>query len=153
LDEFYFVVTVAVVGMCAIGYVYMFTRTFYPAIPQEFGGGQPYYESFAVADDERCKLQQLGVPFEEKLPDITKPLPILHETDTLVAVWLKCSPKQNCNYGQNGVGLSHFVVVQIDKNVIEAMRAYTTGAGVAMVTPFSGSCTPAPASGPAPAAH
>jgi hypothetical protein len=153
LDEFYFVVAVAVVGICVIGYVYMFTRTFYPAIPQEFGGGQPYYESFAVVDDQLCKLEQIGVPFEPQQPSVTEPLPVLHETDTLVAVWLKCPTTQNCNNGDNGGGISHFVVVQIDKSAISAIRAYARAAGAAKVTPFSGLCTPPLGPNTVPAAH
>jgi hypothetical protein len=140
LEQFYFLVAVAAVAISAIGYVYMFTRTFYPAIPQEFGGGKPYFESLAIEESERCKLQQIGIPFEEKQPEITKPLPVLHETDSLLAVWLRCPSKANCNGQGDGQGESHYIVVQIGKGAITSTRAYADGVDDATVVPYVAPC-------------
>jgi hypothetical protein len=120
---FYFIVAIGLVVMSTIGYIYVFTGTFYPAIPQEFGGGQPYYESFAIAEEDRCPLQQLGIPFlPSHQQNITEPLPVLHETDTLVAVWLKNIPSPNGGKGgDDGSWTSRFVVAELDKKQINAM--------------------------------
>jgi hypothetical protein len=151
LEQFYFLIAVASIAVSAIGYVYMFTRTFYPAIPQEFGGGKPYYESLAIEESERCKLRQIGVPFEEKKPEITKPLPVLHETDTLLAVWLRCPKNKDCNNGDPSQDMERYVVVQINKSAIASTRAYASGEREAAVAPYVGPCKTDDASAPAPA--
>ena len=147
LEQFYLLVALASISFAIVGYVYMFTRTFYPAIPQEFGGGKPYYESLAIEETERCKFQQIGVPFETNQPEITKPLPVLHETDTLVAVWLRCPAEKDCNNGPSHTEDSHYVVVQIAKSAISSMRAYASGTEPEIV-PYQPPCKigPSPAS-------
>jgi len=148
LEQFYLLVALASISFAVIGYVYMFTRTFYPAIPQEFGGGKPYYESMAVEETERCRLQQIGIPFEENAPEITKPLPVLHETDTLLAVWLRCPDKKDCNNGTAGTDDAHYVVVQIGKSAVSSTRAYAI-ASEPEIVPYHAPCkigaSPAPA--------
>jgi hypothetical protein len=139
LEQFYMLIALACISISIIGYIYMFTRTFYPAIPQEFGGGKPYYESLAIEEAERCKLQQIGVPFEDKQPEITKPLPVLHETDALLAVWLRCPDKKDCNNGRASSDEAHYVVVQIGKSAISSTRAYDS-ANEALVVPFEPPC-------------
>jgi len=116
-----------------IGYICIFTYTFYSVIPQEFGGGQPYFQSFVVTDAEVCHLQQLGIPFGKTKPsNITQPLPVLHETDTLIAVWLDAGPSAGSKdgtstvgvtKGKNGSGNWEFVIVELDKNMISATLA------------------------------
>jgi len=146
LEQFYFLIAVSCISISVIGYIYMFTRTFYPAIPQEFGGGKPYYESLAIEETDRCKLQQIGVPFEDKQPEITKPLPVLHETDTLLAVWLRCPDHTDCNNGEPNTPEAHYVVVQISKAAVSSTRAYDSVADPEVVS-FSGPCrTGTPAS-------
>jgi len=139
LEQFYFLIAVGCISISVIGYIYMFTRTFYPAIPQEFGGGKPYYESLAIEETDRCKLQQIGVPFEDKQPEITKPLPVLHETDTLLAVWLRCPDHTDCNNGEPNTPEAHYVVVQISKAAVSSTRAYDSVADPEVVS-FSGPC-------------
>ena len=139
LEQFYFLIAVSCISISVIGYIYMFTRTFYPAIPQEFGGGKPYYESLAIEETDRCKLQQIGVPFEDKQPEITKPLPVLHETDTLLAVWLRCPDHTDCNNGEPNTPEAHYVVVQISKAAVSSTRAYDSVADPEVVS-FSGPC-------------
>jgi len=140
LEQFYFLIVLGAVTISVIGYIYMFTRTFYPAIPQEFGGGKPYFESLGIEESERCKLQQIGVPFDEKRPEITKPLPVLHETDTLLAVWLRCPDHKNCGNGEQVTGQVHYVVVQINKSDISSTRAYDDSVPEPAVASFSGPC-------------
>jgi hypothetical protein len=102
-------------AVSTIGYIYIFTRTFYSVIPQEFGGGKPYYQSFAIAKEDLCQLQQLGIPFAQG--NITESLPVLHETDTLVAVWLDAAPSSNRSpEGWN------FVVAELDNKQINATK-------------------------------
>lgn len=148
LEQFYLLIALASISISIIGYVYMFTRTFYPAIPQEFGGGKPYYESLAIEETERCKLQQIGVPFEPNQPEITMPLPVLHETDTLLAVWLRCPSEKDCNNGPAHSKDSHYIVVQIAKSAFSSTRAYATAAEP-QVVPYQPPCKldtgPAPA--------
>ena len=139
LEQFYLLVALASISFAVIGYVYMFTRTFYPAIPQEFGGGKPYYESLAIEESERCKFQQIGVPFETDQPEITKPLPVLHETDTLLAVWLRCPSEKDCNNGPSHAQDSHYVVVQIAKSAVSSMRAYAS-APEPQIVPYQPPC-------------
>jgi hypothetical protein len=112
---FYCAVAIALVVISTIGYICIFTSTFYPAIPQEFGGGEPYYESFSVADKDRCQLQQLGIPFAPNAPNITMPLPVVHETDTLVAVWLT-DPTETVKW--------RFAIGELDKTQISSMMAH-----------------------------
>jgi hypothetical protein len=95
-----------------IGYIYVFTATFYSVIPQEFGGGKPYFQGFAIAPEDLCQLQQLGVPFISGQPNMTQPLPVLHETDTMVAVWLNDTSKGSWN----------FVVAELDRKLISATK-------------------------------
>jgi hypothetical protein len=109
LRRFSLAVAAAVFVVAAIGYIYIFTLTFYPVIPQEFGGGKPYFESFAIATEDICQLRQLGIPFAST--NTTQPLPVLHETDTLVAVWLKQSATT-----------WDFVVAELGKGQIKAAR-------------------------------
>jgi hypothetical protein len=106
VQQYYLAVVVGAIAISCIAYVSTFTRTFYPAIPQEFGGGQPYYESFAIADQDRCQLEEMGIVFFPGT-DITKPLPVLHETDTTTAVWLD-SPSAS----------TYFVVAEFNKQQI-----------------------------------
>lgn len=149
MEQFYCLIALAAIGAAIVGYVYMFTRTFYPAIPQEFGGGKPYFESLAVEDSEHCNLQQIGIPFDKDRPRITRPLPVLHETDTLLAVWLRCPAKKDCNDGEPVSREDRYVVVQIGKGAFSSTRAYASGAGEATLVPYAGPCkiddTPSPA--------
>lgn len=109
LRRFSLAVAAAVFVVAAIGYIYIFTLTFYSVIPQEFGGGKPYFESLAIATEDVCQLQELGIPFAST--NITLPLPVLHETDALVAVWLNQSATE-----------WEFVVAELDKGQIKAAR-------------------------------
>ena len=107
--------------------VYVYAH-FLPGNPAGIrAGGKPYYESLAIEETERCKFQQIGVPFEENAPEITKPLPVLHETDTLLAVWLRCPSEKDCNNGPAHTEDSHYVVVQIAKSAFSSTRAYASG--------------------------
>jgi hypothetical protein len=112
LRRFSLVIAAAVFLVSTIGYICMFTATFYSVIPQEFGGGKPYFQSFAIAHDDLCQLQQLGIPFVAGQPNMTQPLPVLHETDTLVAVWLNDTSK----------GTWNFVVAELDRKLISATK-------------------------------
>jgi hypothetical protein len=110
-DHVYFLVGLAVAVISFFGYIYIFSITFYPAISPAFGGGKPYYESFVVAEGERCQWQQLGIPFMYENSDATGPLAVLHESDSMVAVWLEHNPER-----------SKPVLVQLDKSQISAVQ-------------------------------
>jgi hypothetical protein len=112
LRRFSLAIAAAVFVVSTIGYICMFTATFYSIIPQEFGGGEPYYQSFAIAHDDLCQLQQLGIPFIPSQPNMTQSLPVLHETDTLVAVWL--NDKSQGNWTP--------VVAELDRTLISATK-------------------------------
>jgi hypothetical protein len=112
LRRFFLAIAGAVFVVAAIGYIVVFTNTFYSVIPQEFGGGQPYFQSYAVPEEDVCQLQQLGIPFISDRSNITQPLPVLHETDTMVAVWLRDTSK----------GGWSFVVTELDRNLITATK-------------------------------
>jgi uncharacterized SAM-binding protein YcdF (DUF218 family) len=112
LSRFSLVMAVAVFVVATIGYICVFTNTFYSVIPQEFGGGQPYFQSYAVPEEDICQLQQLGIPFTAERSNITQPLPVLHETDTMVAVWLRDTSKEGWS----------FVVTELDRNLITATK-------------------------------
>ena len=112
LRRFSLAIAAAVFVVSTIGYICMFTATFYSIIPQAFGGGQPYFQSFAIAHDDVCQLQQIGIPFIPGQPNMTRPLPILHETDTLVAVWLNDTSQ----------GSWTFVVAELDRKLISATK-------------------------------
>lgn len=144
LECFHFAGAIALALMSIVTYIMIFTFVFYPSIPVEFGGGKPYFVSFAIADAQVCQLQRIGIPFDTARPDVTKPLPVLHETDTLVAVWVqgKRGPQeaakdaavaaattadtapQDPRKDSSGVGESQFIVVQLDMTAITASRAY-----------------------------
>jgi hypothetical protein len=112
LRRFFLMMAAAVFVVATIGYIFVFTNTFYSVIPQEFGGGKPYFQSFAVVPEDVCQLQQLGVPFVSGQTNLTQPLPVLHETDTLVAVWLNDTSK----------GSWDFVVTILDRKVITSTK-------------------------------
>ncbi len=108
-DHIYFPIALALTVISVILYIYIFSLTLYPAISPAFGGGKPYLERFVVADGTRCQWQQLGVPFTDEFSNATAPLPVLHESDTLVAVWLTEEGWKP-------------IVVELDKNQISATR-------------------------------
>jgi hypothetical protein len=120
-----------------IGYVYAFAFTFYPAISPAIGGGKPYFESFAIVEEERCQLQQLGIPFNTERPNVTKFLPVLHESDALVAVWLER------NNGTDGIENWSSVVVQLGKEQIGATVADPRERHIQQLAPPLTSCKPA----------
>jgi hypothetical protein len=93
-------------------------------------------------------LQQIGIPFEDNAPEITKPLPVLHETDTLLAVWLQCPEKKDCNNGSAGSDDAHYVVVQIGKSAVSSTRAYASGKEPELV-PYHAPCKVGAGSAPA----
>jgi hypothetical protein len=115
LRRFFLAIAAAVFVVSTIGYICMFTATFYSIIPQEFGGGKPYFQSFVIAPDDLRLLQQLEIPFDCAHPSVTQPLPILHETDTLVAVWLNDAPEASKSSW-------NFVVVELDRKLINATK-------------------------------
>ncbi len=139
-ERIYLPVAIALAVLSVVGYMIIFALSFYAAIPQAFGGGKPYFQSFVISEDGRCQLQQLGIPFAQGQPNITEPLPVLHESDTLVAVWLNKPPAR----GQVGGWAS--VVVQLDKKLISASiadpRARTTPKLVSPPLPCKNSLAP-----------
>jgi hypothetical protein len=162
LARFYCALSIAVMLVSIIAYVAAFTFIFYPSIPVEFGGGKPYFESFAIADGQQCQLRQIGVPFVDDVLGITKPLPVLHESDTIVAVWVhrkgNVTETTEENQGNKGLGIHDDVVVQIDKSAIQAIRAYPHARAVPQLNRSQGPCggsakpaDPAPAATSAPA--
>jgi len=111
MDRVYFPVMLALAVISVIGYIYIFSLTFYPAISPAFGGGEPYLERFVVAEGQRCQWQQLGIPFVDEHSNITAPVPVLHESDTQVAVWLTDQAES-----------WRPILVEIDKTQISAIR-------------------------------
>jgi hypothetical protein len=109
LVHFSIVFAIAVFSM--IVYIYIFSLTFYPAISPAFGGGNPYYQLFVVTDEERHQWQELGIPFVDEVSNITCSLPVLHDSDTVVAVWLK-----------GGAGRWKPFVAELAKSQISAVR-------------------------------
>jgi len=112
LSRFFLAIAAAFFIVATIGYIVFFTNTFYSVIPQQFGGGQPYFQSYAVPEGDVCQLQQLGIPFVADRLNVTQPLPVLHETDTMVAVWLRDTSKEGWS----------FVVTELDRNLIAATK-------------------------------
>jgi hypothetical protein len=110
-ERVYFPVALALAVISFIGYIYIFSITFYPAISPAFGGGKPYLERFVIAEAERCQWQQLGIPFVDEHSNATAPLPVLHESDALVAIWLTDDAES-----------WQPIVVELDKNQISATR-------------------------------
>lgn len=94
-------------------------RTYYPGVPQAFGGGEPYVERLVIGSNSgTCELLQLGFVFPEEEPNTTEPVPVLHESDKLVAVQLRRSENRFTGW------VSDNVVVQIDKSLISATEIY-----------------------------
>lgn len=126
-EKVYFPFVTALALVSIIGYIYVFSLTFYPAIPSAFGGGKPYFESFVITEERRCQLQQLGIPFpdEQLHPNVTSFLPVLHESDSLVAVWLERLkiPSESESKGADDSHSRRQVVVQLDKSQISATVA------------------------------
>lgn len=129
LQSFHLAVALLAAIAATFAYFYFFALTFYPAIPQAFGGGEPYYESFAVAKEQQCALHQMGVPFADDQPNITQPLPVLHESDALVAFWLRIRKPKSGPPLPVGMGNSNRIVVQLDKSAIGATLQYSADAG------------------------
>jgi hypothetical protein len=153
LERFNCALALALMLVSIITYIAMFTFIFYPSIPVEFGGGKPYFESFAINDGQQCQLRQIGVPFTDDVLGVTKPLPVLHESDTVVAVWVhrKANGTETTeeNQGNKGLGIHDDVVVQIDKSTIQAIRSFPHAKAVPELNRSQGPCgsggTPAPA--------
>ncbi len=150
-ERIYYPIALSVAIVAVVGYVCIFSLTFYPAIPQAFGGGKPYFESLAVSDDGRCSLLQLGIPFAEKQPAVTKPLPVLHESDNLVAVWLekKVSTTAQTSERGNREASWNAIVVQVDKKLINAIMAEPRTSGTPRLTSPPISCPASSATGAA----
>lgn len=129
LASFHLAVAMLAAVAAIFAYFYFFALTFYPAIPQAFGGGEPYYESFVVAKGQECALHQMGIPFSEDQPGITQPLPVLHESDVMVAFWLRIRKPKSGPALPVGMGSSNRVVVQLDKSAIGATLQYSADAG------------------------
>ena len=125
-ERLYLFLSIALAVISALGYMIVFSLTFYAAIPQAFGGGKPYFQSFVIAEDGRCQLQQLGIPFLDGQPNVTEPLPVLHESDNMVAVWLerKTIATQRRSGTTKREGIWQTIVVQLDKREISASMAY-----------------------------
>lgn len=125
-ERLYLFLSIALAVISALGYMIVFSLTFYAAIPQAFGGGKPYFQSFVIAEDGRCQLQQLGIPFLDGQPNVTEPLPVLHESDNTVAVWLerKTTATQRRSGTTKREGSWQTIVVQLDKREISASMAY-----------------------------
>jgi hypothetical protein len=148
LRKLYLATASSILLLSVIAYIYIFTRTFYPAIPQVYGGGAPYYETFVIGDDDRCYLKQLGIPFETGMPNITRPLPVLHDTDELVAVWLKTPKDKKQGISSKPAWQSRFVVAELDKKQISGATVHLAGQSeLDTLTPLP--CEPKPASGAA----
>jgi hypothetical protein len=118
----YYPIVVSLAVVAVVGYIYAFSLTFYAAIPPAFGGGKPYFESFLITNDGICPLLQLGISFGE--PNITEALPVLHESDNLVAVWLKSKKSADPNSPSETAGGHRVpIVVQLDKTLITGIVA------------------------------
>jgi hypothetical protein len=129
-DYLYLSCAAAVVMISIVAYGYLFATTFYPAIPQQFGGGQPYYERFSIADGDLHLLQQLGIPFDSNRSNITMPLAVVHETDNQVAVWLT-------NTDSNEQKKWQFVVALLDKKLISSISAHENRSASELKLPTS----------------
>lgn len=70
-------------------YIYIFALTLYPALPSAYGGGKPNFEMLVVAESGRCEMRQLGIPFDPMQPNVTVPLPVLHESESIIAAVLE----------------------------------------------------------------
>jgi len=106
-------------------YIYIFALTLYPALPSAYGGGKPNFEKLVVAESGRCEMQQLGIPFDPKQHNVTVPLPVLHESESIIAAVLERPAIEDCADGQledHGRWLACHTVVQIDKTLIHATR-------------------------------
>ena len=134
----YLFTAVASAAAPVLVYIYFFTAIFYPAIPTSLGGGQPSYQSFVVAKETSCALRQLGIPFVENL-NVTNLLPVLHDSDVLVSVWLR-GPESKSGEEKSGEDwFTNYSVLQIDKKLVLASR---TGQGrtVPRLTPLKPPC-------------
>jgi hypothetical protein len=146
-ERIYLLLSVALAVISVLGYMIIFSLTFYAAIPQAFGGGKPYFESFVIAEDGRCELQQLGMPFADGQPNVTKPLPVLHESDNTVAVWLETTAPQEGSDTRARKGSRQAIVVQLDKRQISASMAYPHGKNTPNLTSPPAPCTLSSTSG------
>jgi hypothetical protein len=149
-ENFHLAMAILFAVIFTLVYIYSFALTFYPVVPQAFGGGQPYFESFAIAPGQQCPLEQIGVPFDPLRQNVTMPLPVMHESDALVAVWLNAvsaeesaagssaarpaetgtagTHAETMNAGEENApqqGLKRFVV-QIEKTQINATMEYSS---------------------------
>lgn len=143
LERFYGALAIALLLLSVITYIAMFTFLIYPVVPVEFGGGKPYFESFAINDGQQCQLRQIGIPFVDEIRGVTKPLPVLHESDTVVAIWVHRKPESHdaaqASEGK-GWGLYDDVVVQIDKSTIIAIRSFPYARVVPELNRTQGPC-------------
>ena len=144
LERFYCALSLALLMGSVVAYIAIFTFIFYPSVPVEFGGGQPYFESFAINDGQQCQLRQIGIPFVDDVRGVTKPLPVLHESDTVVAVWVH-RKVENTDDAQategKGWGKYDDVVVQLDKSTIIAIRSFPHARQVPILNRTQGPCT------------
>jgi hypothetical protein len=139
----YYPIVVSLAVVAVVGYIYAFSLTFYAAIPPAFGGGKPYFENFLITNDGRCPLLQLGIPFAENEPNVTQPLPVLHESDTLIAVWLDeklVIPASSSRTGKEQVRWNP-IVVQLDKTLVSAIMAERRATGTPRLTSPPIPCT------------
>lgn len=144
LERFHGALAIALLLLSIITYIAIFTFLIYPSIPVEFGGGKPYFESFAINDGQQCQLRQIGIPFVDEIRGVTKPLPVLHESDTVVAVWVHRNAKSTDTAQTSedkGWGKYDDVVVQIDKSTIIAIRSFPHARAVPELSRTQGPCS------------
>jgi hypothetical protein len=132
-ENFHLALALLFLLVSTLVFVYFFALTFYPAVPQAFGGGQPYFESFAVEPGAECTLAELGIEFVPGRTHVTVPLPVLHESDVLVAVWFRIKSASDGTAGANAKPAEQAAslplpakrfVVQIDKKEIDGTMGY-----------------------------
>jgi hypothetical protein len=108
-----------------LSYIYIFALTLYPALPSAYGGGKPNFEKLVVAESGRCEMRQLGIPFDPMQPNVTVPVPVLHESESIIAAVLGRPAIEDCADGllkNHERWLACHAVVQIDKTLIYATR-------------------------------
>ena len=81
-------VRLLLVAAFAILYSTFFMQVVYPTIPAQFGGGQPQRVSILFSPDASPSLKEIGMPLEPGKPDLSAPLELIHEANSIYVVRL-----------------------------------------------------------------
>jgi hypothetical protein len=117
-------VTAAITLFAVLFYIAAFMALAFPAIPEQFGGGQPRLVRLLVASEDAEGIRALGIPIEGK-QRISNPVVLLYETSDSYLLEVEASgPLENTIVTvPRGYVSDRWITrsVEVKKNIVQAL--------------------------------